>query len=132
MMAWSDEAILKLIRDLNASLVTINESAAALGRLLRRAEARDEEMAKTLDEVLEQVRATRGYVKSVSELIGGLKQQVTDALANTSPRISDADQAKIDEIFTEAEAASTEAAAAIGANSTPSDPVPPPPVDRGG
>jgi predicted metal-dependent enzyme (double-stranded beta helix superfamily) len=60
-----------------------------------------ETIMATLDQVLKDVTDESTQLDGISTLVSGLQQQVKDALANSS--VSPADQAKIDQIFTQAE-----------------------------
>jgi len=61
-----------------------------------------EKIMATLDQVLTDVTDESTRLDSISALIDGLKQQVADALAGTT--LPPATQAKVDAIFTAAEA----------------------------
>lgn len=84
-----------------------------LRSLLGRLQTMESRLMRTLDEVLDNVRAERTQIASLIALTRGLKQQVRDI---TSGKLSEADQAKVDAIFDEVETAKNDAIAAINAN----------------
>lgn len=118
-MAWMTDEVLKLYRELNASQLEILRSVVAIQRDMRRLERRMDAMARNFDEVLEEVKAAHGLTKSLVVLIGQLRQQVLDALANVS--LSPEDQAKLDAVFDEAHESAADAAAALNTNPAPRD-----------
>lgn len=81
-----------------------------------------ETMMATLDQILQDVTDESTAIDSISTLIAGLKQQLADALANTTlpPDV----QAKIDAVFSGAEANKAKLAAALAANTPPAPPAP--------
>jgi DNA repair ATPase RecN len=118
-MAWVSDEILRLYRDMNASQVAILESVQAIQRDIRRLERRMDAMAKTFTEVLDEVKAAHGLTRSLVVLIGQLRQQVLDALANVT--LSPENQAALDAVFDEAHQSAADAAAALNANPAPND-----------
>ena len=80
-------------------------------QLIRQVLKQGEKMAATLDQVLDTVTAESTVVNSISELIKGLKQQLADALAGTT--LPPAVQAKVDAIFSTAEANKAKLAEAV-------------------
>jgi uncharacterized protein YoxC len=70
-------------------------------------------MMPTLDQVLQDVTDESTQIDGIATLVSGLRQQVKDALANSS--ISPADQSKIDQIFATAEANKQKIANALAA-----------------
>jgi hypothetical protein len=99
----ADPELTGLLRDLNRKLDLIIKN--------------QETMMATLDDVLADVTAETTQIASLSALIDGLKQQVADALAGAT--LPPATQAKIDEIFTAAEANKAAIAKALAANTLP-------------
>lgn len=91
-------------------LCRINER---LGIMIENQEA----IMATLDEVLKDVTDESTQLDGIATLITGLQQQVKDAMASAG--ISAADQAKIDAIFTGAEANKMKIANALAANTAP-------------
>ena len=87
--------------------------------LLRHLVEQGERMAATLDQVLETVTSSSTVVESISQLVKGLKQQLADALAGTT--LPPAVQAKVDAIFSTAEANKAKLAEALLEN-TPEQP----------
>jgi uncharacterized protein YoxC len=75
----------------------VENLTAKMGLILKNTE----NIMATLDEVLKDVTDESTQLDGISTLVSGLQQQVKDALANSS--ISPADQAKIDQIFNQAE-----------------------------
>ena len=75
----------------------VDDLSYKLGLILKNTE----NIMATLDEVLKDVTDESTQLDGISTLVSGLQQQVKDALANSS--ISPADQAKIDQIFNQAE-----------------------------
>jgi hypothetical protein len=71
----------------------------------------------TLDQVLQDVTDETTAIDSISVLIAGLKQQLTDALAGTT--LPTAVQAKVDAVFAGAETNKGKLAAALAANVPP-------------
>lgn len=71
---------------------------------------------KTLDDIRDQVRGEKSLIASVVALIGGLRQQVADALARQG--LSADQQAEIDEIFQVASDNGVALTAAVTANTT--------------
>lgn len=128
-MPWMSDEVLKLYREMNASLLTIKEDVADIRREQRRLERRMDVMARTTQESLDAVRETRGFVASLAILIAELRDKITSV---TSGVLSPEDQEKVDAIFDEAHAASAAAAAALVVNTKPTDspaqpaPTPPP------
>jgi hypothetical protein len=96
----ADPELTGLLRDLNRKLDSIIKT--------------QEKMMATLDEVLADVTAETTQIASISALIDGLRQQLADALAGAT--LPPATQAKIDEIFTAAEANKAAIAKALAAN----------------
>lgn len=76
----------------------------------------------TLDQVLADVTAESSQLDSLNALIVGIKQQLADALSGAT--LPPAVQAKVDAVFTQAEANATKIATAISAN-TPAAPISP-------
>lgn len=118
-MAWLSDEVLKLYRELNASQLEILKSVQAIQRDMRRLERRMDTMARNFDQVLDEVKAAHGLTKSLVMLIGQLRQQVLDALANV--QLSPENAAKLDAVFDEAHESAADAAAALNANSAPND-----------
>lgn len=77
----------------------------------------------SLDQVLADVTDESTQLDSIAALITGLKKQVADALASAGTIPPDV-QAKVDAIFTQAEANKTKIASALNANTAPA-PTPP-------
>jgi hypothetical protein len=71
-------------------------------------------MAATLDSILAKVTDEETLEDSLIALVGGLKQQLADALSGTT--LPAATQAKVDAIFTAVEAQSQKMTDAITAN----------------
>ncbi len=69
----------------------------------------------TLDQILDDVTAEPTQIDSLSALIAGLKQQLADALSGVT--LPTAVQAKVDAIFTQAEANKQKLVDAINAGS---------------
>lgn len=82
-----------------------------------------------LDQVLADVQSESTLIAGISAFVSGLKQQLADALANTSlpPDV----QAKIDAVFAGVEANKSSLAAAL-ATDTSGAPVPPPDAPAAG
>ncbi len=79
-----------------------------------------ETIMATLDEVLTDVTDESSRLDSISALIDGLKTQLADALAGTT--LPPATQAKVDAIFTAAEANKAKIDKALNANVPPPAP----------
>jgi predicted metal-dependent enzyme (double-stranded beta helix superfamily) len=82
-----------------------------------------ESIMATLDEVLQDVTDESTQLDSIGTLVAGLKQQLADALAGTT--LPPGVQAKVDAIFTQAEANKAKIATALNANvaeAPPSEP----------
>jgi uncharacterized protein YoxC len=75
----------------------VDELNRKMGLILKNTE----NIMATLDEVLKDVTDESTQLDGISTLVSGLQKQVKDALENSS--ISPADQAKIDQIFNQAE-----------------------------
>ncbi len=88
------------------------EMLAAILKHIKQLERKIDKMAATLDEVLVDVAAEATLIDGLSTLISSLKQQVIDAKG---------DQAKIEQIFADAEANK----AALQKALTDNTPVPP-------
>lgn len=73
----------------------------------------------TLDEVLQKVRENRTVLGSLNTLLDGIRQQVNDVLSGAI--VPPAVQAKINEIFAEAQATGQELAEVVTEN-TPAAP----------
>jgi hypothetical protein len=99
----ADPELTGLLRGINSKLDSIIKT--------------QETMMATLDEVLADVTAESTDIASLSALIDGLRQQVADALAGTT--LPPATQAKVDAIFTAAEANKAAIAKALAANTPP-------------
>lgn len=123
-MPWVADEFLKLYRDLNASMVMVLESAQNIERHVRRIDRRMEEMAKSNQDVIAEVRQIRGFVASFKGVIEGLRQQVSEKLA--ANEVDDTVVAEIDATFTEAKDAAGALGQAAVTNPTSADPVPPP------
>lgn len=82
-----------------------------------------ESIMATLDDVLADVTNESTQIAGISTLIAGLKQQLSDALANTN--LPPETQAKVDAIFAAAEKNKADIAAALAANA-PAAPATPP------
>lgn len=82
--------------------------------ILRRIEQKVNNMAATLDQVLQDVTDESNVIDGISTLIQGLKQQLADALsgANLPPQV----QQKVDAIFAQAETNKAKLATAVTAN----------------
>lgn len=96
-----------------------------MNRKLSEILSNQETMMATLDQILQDVTDESTAIDSISTLIAGLKQQLADALANTSlpPDV----QAKIDAVFSAAESNKAKLAAALAANTLAAPPAPPAP-----
>ena len=77
----------------------------------------------TLDQILADVTAESTDIGSLSKLLGGLRQQLADALAGTIPPEA---QAKIDAIFTQVESNRGKVTEALAANTEVAPPAPVP------
>ena len=74
------------------------------GEILRIAKlllANQEKMMATLEQILEDVKAEKGLIASLSTLLTNLKDQLDQALSGVA--LPEGVQAKIDEIFSDAE-----------------------------
>jgi hypothetical protein len=96
---------------LPATKTDLSELEARLSRTLN-------SMAATLDQILQDVTDESSVIDSVTALIQGLKQQIADALTGTT--LPPAVQAKVDAIFSTAEANKEKLAQALVDN-TPAD-----------
>ena len=105
--------------------VTINVQFAStdevrcITEMLARIIQQQEKLMATIDQVAQDVSDESTLIDSVSVLITGLKQQVADALSGAT--LPPAVQAKIDAVFTTAEANKAKLATAVAAN-TPAAP----------
>ena len=91
--------------------------APLLGEILSRLKAlasQGESFMATLQQILDEVKAESTAVDSLIKLTDGLKQQLTDALAQ-----GQLDQTKIDEIFGEVNAEKQKVVDALAANVPP-------------
>lgn len=79
-----------------------------------------EAMMATLDQVLQDVTEESGRLDSIQALIDGLKQQIADALSGVT--LPPAVQAKVDAIFTQAEANKAKIDTALNTNVPPPTP----------
>lgn len=95
-------------------LEEITEHGAQLAQMRAEILTKGNEMARTLDEVLDIVRESNTKADSVIALIDGVKAKLDEALKGE--RISAASQAKIDAIFDEVAAQRDELVAAVEAN----------------
>lgn len=77
---------------------------------------RQDEMAKTLDDILSDVEDESTTLDSLAAFIAGLKQQIADALAGTT--LPPATQQKIDAVFAGVEANKAKLAKAVETNVT--------------
>lgn len=89
-----------------------------LGKILQTMET----MMSKLDDVLNDVTDESNQLDCIATLIGGLRQQVADAVATTGMSADDA--AKIDAIFEAAESNKSKIAAALNANVAPAQTAP--------
>ncbi len=91
----------------------LQELSDRLDSLTRKVDA----MAKTLQEVLDAVAAEDTKIDGIIALVGGLKQQLADALSGTTlpPDV----QAKVDALFDKATASAGKIDAALSANVPP-------------
>lgn len=93
---------------------------SSMSRKLELIVQQQETIMATLDQVLADITEENTRLDSIAALIGGLRQQLADALsgANLPPEV----QAKVDAIFTAAEANKGKIDDALNANT----PAPPP------
>lgn len=82
-------------------------------KLLRQLLAKENQMAATLDQVLQDVTDETTAIASVSALIQGLKDQIA------AGGLSAADQAKVDQVFANLESNKQKLADALAANVAP-------------
>ncbi len=85
-----------------------------VGALLHHIIGQLEKIMATLDETLAAVTAEDSKVDSIIALVGGLKQQLADALAGVT--LPPDTQAKVDAIFAQATASAGKIDTAISAN----------------
>jgi len=123
-MPWVPDEFLKLYRDLNASMVTVVQGIQNIERHTRRLERRMDEMAKSNQAIIDEVRQIRGFVASLKAAFDGLQQRITDLLKDGE--VDDAVVAEVDTAFNEAKDAAAAIGQAVVTNPTPADPVPPP------
>lgn len=128
-MPWISDETLKLYREMNASLLTLAEAATVIARDQRRIEKRMEIMSRSVQESLDAVRETSGFVASLAKLVAELRDKVTEVLSHAG--LSPEDQEKVDAIFDEAHAASSAAASALIQNPKPNDSTAQPATDPG-
>jgi hypothetical protein len=83
-----------------------------------------DEMAKSNQTVIDEVRQIRGFVASLKGAFDGLQQRITDLLKDGE--VDDAVVAEVDTAFNEAKDAAAAIGQAVVTNPTTSDPVPPP------
>lgn len=100
-----------------------HEPAPSLLRLLTRLNSNMEKIMSTLDLLLDDVRAQKTQIDSLSALIANIKNQLRDALSGE--KLSPAAEAKLAAIMPELEANTAEITAAINAN-TDAAPAPAP------
>jgi hypothetical protein len=93
------------------------EVIARLDAISSRLDLMEKKIMATLDDVLKDVTDESTAIDGISTLIAGLKQQLADALAGTT--LPPATQAKVDAIFTQAEANKGKIATALDANTPP-------------
>ena len=96
---------------------------ADVGSKLNNIERKEVSIMATLDQVLADVQAESTLIGSISQLISGLQQQLNDILAGNLPP---AVQAKVDAVFTQAEANKQALADAVAANTPTPTPTPAP------
>jgi len=77
----------------------------------------------TLQQVMDDVTAEKTAIDSVSALVGGLRQQIADALSGVN--LPPAVQAQVDAVFAQAEQNKAALAAALAANTPAAPPAPP-------
>lgn len=98
-------------------LQRIDHNVSALARDLN---ILGDRIMASLDDVLNDVTAESTVIDSLVVLLNGIKQQLADALSGTV--IPPAVQAKIDAIFTQAEANKTKLSDAVTANTPAANP----------
>lgn len=93
------------------------DGESEIHRKINRILAQQEAIMATLDQVLQDVTDESTRLDSISALIDGLRKQIADILsgANLPPDV----QAKVDAIFTAAEANKAKIDAALNANAPP-------------
>lgn len=111
-------------------LTSIVGQIAEIRALVQRVIEKENETMATIDEVLADVQAESTQLDSLAALIGGLRTQLADALADTT--IPAETQAKIDAVFTAVEANKAKIMGALTTTSdgtTPATPVETPVAD---
>jgi hypothetical protein len=97
-------------------LTALRQDVARILAAVEIIKSNQEQIMASLDDILADVTAESTAINSVGVLIGGLKQQLADALAGT--KLPPATQAKVDAIFTQAETNKAAIAAAIASGTT--------------
>lgn len=100
--------------EVNDRLCSIEAQLGDYKTTLDAIQSNQEKIMASLDETLAVVTKEATDVGSIKAFIVGLKQQLADALANV--KLSPADQAKVDAIFTQATANSQGIVDALAAN----------------
>lgn len=112
-MSWLPD-LDRQVQEIRALLVDANGNAR-LPRIERKLDLilqKETQIVATLDDILTDVTDEGTQIDSLATLMGGLQQQLTDALAGTSPAV----QAKVDAIFAAVDANKAKIVSAINTN----------------
>src|SRR6185295_19508333 len=106
--------VLQLYREMNASLLAMVQLLPDMQRQLRRLERKVDDMAKSNQDVIAEIRETKGFVASLAAAYGALATQVKNTLEKNE--VDDEVVAEIDSLFQAAKDAAASTAPAIVAN----------------